>query len=140
LAALGAALGVDAKEAASRKLAEKMVSEGDHRLEAVALLEPIYRAEANHAGVVRILAARAALTADVGKRLEVLDEAYAVVEGQLNDPRRLLEISGQGVAEAAQGRWPEVPWWLERFRTAAAKAGDPTRRAELLAIAIRGIT
>ena len=49
-----------------------MLSEGDHRLDALALLEPLYRAEASHAGVVRILEARAAIQIVMGARVRPL--------------------------------------------------------------------
>jgi tetratricopeptide (TPR) repeat protein len=139
LEAIRGALGVDPREPNARRVAEKMLAEGGHRLDALALLEPLYRAEGSHAGVVRILEARAALGSDSTRRLADLDEAYTVAEQHLSEPNRLLDIAGHGLAEAAHGRWAEVPWWLERFRAAALRAGNPARRAELLAEAVRGV-
>ncbi len=139
LEALRGALAADPKEPAARRIAEKMLSEGDHRLDALALLDPLYRAEGNHAGVVRVLETRAALASDSGGRLADLDEAYSIAEQHVTEPKRLLEIAGGGLREAARGRWAEVPWWLERFRRVAARAGDPARRAELLGEAVSGM-
>jgi tetratricopeptide (TPR) repeat protein len=58
LEALRKALAASPAEPAARRLAEKMLSEGDYRLDALALLEPLYRAEGSHAGIVRVLEAR----------------------------------------------------------------------------------
>jgi tetratricopeptide (TPR) repeat protein len=132
LIALEAALVADPKEPTARRLAEKMVDGGPHRLDAAAILEPVYRAEQSHVGIVRVLEARAEAATDPAQRHSALLEAFDIAEGSLADPRRALDISARGLELAARSRRADLPAWLERFRRAALRGADPARRAELL--------
>ncbi len=140
LDALDAALAVDPREATARKLLDRLLAEGEHRIDAAGILEPIYRAEGNHAGVVRLLAARAEVLTDPARRLAALDEGFRLAEAQLADPRRALELSGRALQQSARFRRGDVSVWLGRFRDAAERAADPARRGELLTLAIADVS
>ena len=132
LTALREALDFDPKEATARRIAERLLSDGTHRLDAAAILEPVYRAEQSHAGIIRVLEARAESAPDPALKQRSLEEAFDIAEGALGDPRRALVLSARGLELSARSRRPDLPGWLERFRRASLKGADPARRAELL--------
>lgn len=140
LDALRRALALDPKEATCRKLAEKLLSEGDRRLDTAAILEPVYRAENNDAGVLRILEARAALLPEPVARFAALDEAYRIATEKLSDPGRAFELAGLALSDAARHRRGEIARWLGRFSSASERGGDPTRKAALLGAAVANLT
>jgi tetratricopeptide (TPR) repeat protein len=139
LDAVEAGLALDPKEPECRRVAERLLAEGEHRIDAAGILEPVYRAEENFAGLVKIQEARAALLTEPARRLAALDDAFRIVESKLPDPKRRLALAGRALAEAARTRRAEVSRWLERFRAAAAESGEPLRAAELLAEAARDV-
>lgn len=132
LAALASALSIDPKESSARRLAERMMGEGEHRSEAAALLEPAYRAEDNHTGVLRVLETRAELSPSPSVKLSSLEEAYALAKEQLGDARRALDIAGRALGLAIQQK-AGTESWIERVRTIAEESGDPARVAAALA-------
>ncbi len=123
------ALAIDPREKTSRATLEKVLASGDHRLEAAAVLEPLYRRENDSVGLLRVLDIRALLSADVHDRLGALEEA-AVVAFSISR-ETALDLVSRGLAQAASGGEPVGPW-LGRFDLFAGDA-DPKRRAALLA-------
>jgi tetratricopeptide (TPR) repeat protein len=128
------ALAVDPHEKSSRTTLEKLLTIGENRLAAGAVLEPIYRSEGNQAGLLRVLELRAGLGASVEDRLAALDEAIAVSEPMPSTQPRALEFAGRALAEAVSGGEPLEPWLLKFERHAGT--ADPKKRAQLLAKAL----
>lgn len=123
------ALDIDPKEKLSRATLEKLLGAGDRRLEAAAVLEPLYRGENEPTGLLRVLELKALLSTDVHTRLGALEEAAVVAFSLSRD--KALEIVSRGLAEAAAGGEPTGPW-LGRFDLFASDT-EPKRRAALLA-------
>ena len=119
----------------ARVTLEKLLAHGDHRLEAGAVLEPVYRREGANAALLKILDLRGSLEADVDGRLAALREA-AVLARDLRtaEPGRALELLGKGLAEAVAGE-RALAEWLDPI-DALGSAADPKRRAAILAEAI----
>ncbi len=129
------ALAFDPHERIARTTLEKLASSpqggGDHRVEAGAVLEPIYRREGARAALSKILEARGSLAKDIDTRLEALREAA----GLAADPARSLDLLGRGLAEAVAGERP-LAEWLDGIDAIGSTAADPKRRAALLGEAI----
>jgi len=135
------ALEVDATERTSRGSLEKLLGFGDHRLEAAAVLEPIYRAEGASAGLLKILDLKAQLAKEPDARLDALEEGLRVAEqGGNADRQRALDFIGRGLTEAVASERPLDPW-LERLERAVPPGSDSKRRASMLsrALGARGI-
>jgi tetratricopeptide (TPR) repeat protein len=130
LAAHSQALALDPAERTSRPAVEKLLAEGELRLAAAEVLEPIARAEANPATLVRVLSARAALVDDAASRLAALAEAAELSLAGLRDARKALDFAARGLSEALAGALVEVPAWIERVERISA--GDLGRRAAVL--------
>jgi tetratricopeptide (TPR) repeat protein len=129
------ALAFDPHERVARTTLEKLASAthagGDHRVEAGAVLEPIYRREGARAPLSKVLEARGSLARDLDTRLEALREAA----GLAVDPARSLDLLGRGLAEAVAGERP-LAEWLDGIDAIGTTAADPKRRASLLGEAI----
>jgi tetratricopeptide (TPR) repeat protein len=126
------ALDLDPSEKTSRSTLEKLLLGAEHRLAASAVLEPIYRAEQNAQGLLRVLDIRAASSPIVQDRLAALEEAANVAESVSKD--KAIEIVARGLAEAVESQEPIRPW-LSRF-TELAESLDPKRRAAFLSRAL----
>jgi lipopolysaccharide biosynthesis regulator YciM len=124
------ALALDPAERTSRSAVERMLSAGELRLAAADVLEPIARAEAAPAALVRVLEARAALLDDAGARLLALDEAAELAHTGLRDARRALDLGGRGLVEALAHALSDVPRWIERVEHLSG--GDVARRGAVL--------
>lgn len=126
------ALAVDPQEKTSRGTLEKLLTAGDHRGEAASVLEPIYRAENNAPGLLRVLELRASLEPIVQDRLLALEEAADVAADVSRD--KAVEIVARGLGEAVESDEPTVPW-LDRFDR-HAEGLDAKKRAALLGTAL----
>ena len=130
------ALEVDSGEKTSRATLDKLLSSGDHRLAAAAVLEPIVRAEGANAALLKILDLKAQLASDPDARLAALAEGVSVVErGEAGERTRGLDFVARGLAEAVEHQRPLHEWleWLARF---IPKDSDPKRRAAVLGRAL----
>ncbi|HWP08975.1 MAG TPA: tetratricopeptide repeat protein, partial [Polyangiaceae bacterium] len=105
-------------EPTARSALERLLAAGETRLFAANVLEPIYRAEGEAAGLVRVLEARAEL-GEPAAVLAALSEALEIAEKQLQSPEQALELAGEGL-ERAVSLGGDVPAWLahvERLST-----------------------
>jgi tetratricopeptide (TPR) repeat protein len=125
------ALAIDPADRASRLALDKLLQQGDLRLAAADVLEPIARREKNAALLVRVLDVRATAAKATHERLRALEEASEVVGRDLRDPRRALEFAGRGLREAVEVAESTVPAWLDRLDRLAT-GPDAARRAELM--------
>jgi tetratricopeptide (TPR) repeat protein len=135
------ALAIDAGEKTSRAALEKLLTGGDHRLAAAAVLEPLYRAEDSTGGLVRVLDLKAQLSENAKDRLDALAEAMAVSASHPQEKTRAIEFAARGLGEAVVGGAPLLPW-LQRVDRLAEMGVDPKRLAALLGKALgdRAIT
>lgn len=125
------ALALDPGERQSRAALDRLLSAGDLRLAAADVLEPIARAEGAPAALLRVLEARAALSADAPARLAALEEAVVVAHEGLRDPRRAVDLAARGLGEALTHALDEVPGFIDRVEQLAG-AGDVARGAAVL--------
>lgn len=133
--ALEHALSRDPKEPTARRLAERLLGESAYRKQAAGMLGPVYRAEGNHAGTVRVLETLAELSDQPSEALAALEEAHQTAGELLRDPRRCLEISGRAL-NLLVSRKSGFGVWLERLRSAAEESGDASRAAASLSTAL----
>ncbi len=126
------ALAGDPEEKTSRTTLEKMLVGGEGRIAAAAVLEPIYRAEGNAQGLLRVLEIRASGAEDARSRLAALEEAADVAADVSRD--RGVDIVARGLGEAIASSEP-IATWLERFDR-IADGVDRKKRAALLATAL----
>lgn len=133
LATFSEVLRVQPDEAASRTALEWLLGSGEARLAAADVLEPIYRAEGNQAGIVRVLETRA----ELGSGPEIFDalgEALSIAESKLESPDKALEIAGWAL-EQAVALGGDVAGWLAHVERIGA-AGASQWRAVFLADAL----
>ena len=128
----GRVLEFDPQEPATRGTLEKLLSNKQHRAQAAEVLEPIYRAERNTGGLLRVLEVRVEEADGVESRLTALLEASRVAEE--TSPDRALELASLGLLEAAQNHVDVHPW-LERVERLSTGL-DAKRRAGLFSRAL----
>ncbi|HEY3499126.1 MAG TPA: tetratricopeptide repeat protein, partial [Polyangiaceae bacterium] len=133
LAAFSEVLKVQPDEPTSRAALEWLLGTGEVRLAAADVLEPLYRAEGAHAGIVRVLEARAEVGAGP-EIFEALGEALAIAESKLESPDKALELAGWGL-EQAVALGGDVPGWLAHVERIGA-GGASQWRAVFLADAL----
>ena len=118
------ALALDPNDKSVRGAVEKLLSVGDHRLAAAAVLEPLYRragaSDVSSAQLLRLLDVRASLSKTATERLAALEEARLLCEASPNDRPRAIEFAGRGLAEAVRARAPITPWLHAVERAAGA--------------------
>ncbi|HEX9298044.1 MAG TPA: hypothetical protein VF881_19525, partial [Polyangiaceae bacterium] len=120
----GGALALDPKDDASRKMLEQFLEAEGHRLLAAQVLEPVYRAEGNPIGLLKVLEARAQSTADVDGRLAIFEEVVNLLDTDLGESARALGVAGTALREVvAHGRPTEK--WMNRVEELCTKLGDP---------------
>lgn len=100
------------------------------RREAAELLSPVYRAEADHAELLRVLQVLVDAQEDPLERLEVLQDAIDVAETGLDDPAKAFELAARAVREGV-GHTDLSPW-LERLDRLAAKTRRRSDQVQLL--------
>ncbi len=136
IAAFDEALTFDPAQAAARSALEKLAGSGDHRLDAVRVLEPIYRREGATDALLRMLEVRGALAQDLDERLGAMREAADLGVGLGRaEAARAVDLAGRGLTEAAAGGRP-LAEWLDRVDRMLPPGGDPRRRAAILSRAI----
>jgi tetratricopeptide (TPR) repeat protein len=150
------ALVYDPQEPTARTALESLLDEGEHRLEAAQVLEPIYRLDARriersrlsgslmppaidgsgaHGALLHVLSIRAELSPVVSDRLSALDEAVRVAEEAA--PGRALSFAGQGLGEALSAG-EDITNWLAALERARGKARDPSEVATVVDTALTG--
>src|SRR5262249_37410709 len=107
-------LRTDPKNAACKQGLEELFAAGDFRTQAAALLEPIYRSEGNIADVARLLETRVEISPELADRMTAYDQAVALIERDLADPKRALELAGRALGEAAASDTKCVAVWLDK--------------------------
>lgn len=122
----------DAQEPTTRAALEKLLSSGKRGHVAASILEPLYRAERNTAGLLRVLDVRVEEASSLEARLSALNEASRVAEEAF--PERALELAGRGLTEAAAGG-VNLLSWLERTER-LSQGQDAKRRSQLFARAL----
>jgi tetratricopeptide (TPR) repeat protein len=130
------ALAADPTDKTSRTAVEKLLLSGDHRLAAAAVLEPLYRAEDSAEGLARVLDVRAALEPDFTARLVILREVADIVENRIGDPKRAINLAGQGLRQAAEAGLDDFSEWLAIIDRLAPTGTYAVRRAEVLSQAL----
>jgi tetratricopeptide (TPR) repeat protein len=134
--AFNEALAFDPHDKTARATLEKLANQGDDRLAAGRVLEPLYRREGAIAPLLRILELRGTAADAVDDRLAALAEAadLAAANGA-GDAGRAAELAGRGLAEAVAGGRP-LHEWFERLDRVAGPGTDPKKRAAILGNAI----
>jgi tetratricopeptide (TPR) repeat protein len=134
--AFNEALAFDPHDKTARATMEKLASQGEHRLAAARILEPLYRREGASGPLLRILELRGGAAEAIDERLEALAEAVDLAASSgAGEATRAAELAGRGLAEAVAGERP-LSEWLERLDRVAGPGTDPKRRAALLGHAI----
>lgn len=136
IATFAEALEADASDSTARTALEKLAANGDHRLAAARLLEPIYRREGAKAPLVKTLELLGTLEETSVARLDALREAATLARGAGSaDSSHTLELLALGLAEAVAAGRP-LHEWLDRLDQVTGPAVDSKRRAVVLAHAI----
>src|SRR5215471_1612108 len=138
-AAIGAferALHFDAKDEISRQRLEGLLNDAEHGPAAAMVLEPLYRAEGNAQGLLLILSAQLELSTEVGGRLAILGEAVALLDRDLGQLPRALELAGTALRESVLGDRSQMAVWIGRIEELSARHNDPQAKAALLARAL----
>ncbi|MGH7434627.1 MAG: hypothetical protein ACRENE_03055, partial [Polyangiaceae bacterium] len=136
-------LEADPKNAMARRAVERMMRAGDRRLEAAAILGPLYEREGDPEGRLAVLETRANLQPYTGSRLLAFVEAVEVAAGAGLKDRALaacrnainLDPSSPELHEKYDDlvRGTEGPGErLSRHEDALGRATDPQRRSRLL--------
>lgn len=125
-------------ESISRGGLQRLVSEGEHRLAAAAILEPLLRPEGPSPALFEVLATRAELAELPESRIAAISDALDIGDALDLDPARRLELSGSGLPLAAAQAPETIDSWLERMSALGRAAGQEQRYAELLGNAALG--
>lgn len=112
IAAYRQALDLDRSDETCRKAVEHLLRNGDQRIAAADVLEPIYRQESASAGLLEVLEARAELAGEAMTKLAALREGTEIADQQLGDQARALKNAGLGLRVAVSDAADEVPEWL----------------------------
>jgi tetratricopeptide (TPR) repeat protein len=128
------ALETDASDKVSRTAVDKLLGTGEpeHRLQAAAILESVYRDEAPGPGLLRVLEARSELEPEREARVLALEEAIGLADRVLRDPARALELAARGLRHAVNEDAASIPTWVGRLRGFAADAGKVPEQAKAL--------
>jgi len=100
------------------------------RLEAAAILEPIYAASRDHEGLLRVLATQADASDDAGFVSQCFERSAEICEDLLQDPARALAAVDRGMQAAA--KIGDVSKWLARLERLAQATGDRRRQVQVL--------
>ncbi|HRG95079.1 MAG TPA: tetratricopeptide repeat protein [Polyangiaceae bacterium] len=122
----------DPQEPTTRGTLEKLLSNKPLRARAAEVLEPVYRAERNTAGLLRVLEVRVEEADGLPARLAALLEASRVAEETV--PERAVELAALGLRDAAHGKDQVLPW-LERAERLSLGL-DAKRRSALFSAAL----
>ncbi|WP_437324443.1 tetratricopeptide repeat protein [Sorangium sp. So ce381] len=146
---LGAPPGNGAAGAESSRQSSHLLLTDDQRLAACAVLEPIARAEKAAPLLVRVLETKAELgpvawapgasaptPADVSGRLAALEEAAAVAERELRDPKKALDLSARGLSLATAYAPERLARWVAEVERLTEHGSESARRAPALAGAL----
>jgi tetratricopeptide (TPR) repeat protein len=134
--AFNEALAFDSFDKTARATLEKLASQGDDRLAAARVLEPLYRRDGAIGPLLRILELRGAAAETLDERLVALAEATDLAASSATgDASRAAELAGRGLAEAVAGERP-LNEWLDRLDRVAGTGTDPKKRAGILGAAI----
>ncbi|HEY3592637.1 MAG TPA: hypothetical protein VGL13_02145, partial [Polyangiaceae bacterium] len=136
IAAFGKVLALDPSDNGSRAALEGLLGREEHRAGSADLLEPIYRAEGNARGLLLILRARGASTADPTLRLRLLEEATALLDRDLGETAEALGVAGGALREAVAHERTAIEPWVQRVQELSAKIGDSAGLAALLTRAL----
>jgi len=135
IAAFDEALAFDPGQADARSALEKLAAAGDNRLDAVRVLEPVYRREGGTDALLRMLGARGVLAPDVDERLGALRDAADLAAATGSPAAGAVDLVSRGLAEAAGGGRP-IAEWLDRLDRLLPPGREAKRRATILSRAI----
>jgi tetratricopeptide (TPR) repeat protein len=141
--AFGLSLSLDPTNEIARAAVERLMEEGSHRLDAAALLEPIYAQEGSTEGQLRVLETRAWLLPDPSLRLALFTAAMekAALAGLVDRATALCRhaINLDASSPGLHARYDQLMGAKEppderagRYESALDRASDPSRRAALL--------
>ena len=126
------AVTLDPEERLARAGLERLLTIEPTRLAAATLLEPLVRASANSAEVLKVLEARAEAEESAQARLAVRDEAIFIAENELGERDRALEIAVRALRDALENEPDVANDWITVVARLAPNTTNPSRRAELL--------
>ena len=129
LRAFERSLEIDPAEATSRQSLERMLKKKELRLEAAAILEPIFRAERKTAKLVELLELRAAFADDPHVRLRSLEQAAELVD-ELGETERGLKLCQLALELSVAHDRQSLRAWLERLQHFAD--AEPQRVSQIL--------
>ncbi|WP_437722098.1 tetratricopeptide repeat protein [Sorangium sp. So ce861] len=143
------ASGAGGAEPAPSRQSAHLVLTDDQRLAACAVLEPIARREGAAQLLVRVLETRAEIApvawapgaaapapADVSGRLAALEEAAAVAERELRDPKKALDLAARGLSIATAAAPERIARWVAEIERMTEHGSESARRAPTLAGAL----
>lgn len=143
IGALRRCVSLDAANAVARRALERLLEEGDHRLEAADILDPIYKQEGAVDGQLRVLETRAWLSPDQRSHLVMLTTAMHIAIAA-NMPDRALALCRHAInadpsSPGLHSRYDDLVGKTEtpeerlaRYESALDRAVDPSRRLALL--------
>ncbi|HLV66682.1 MAG TPA: tetratricopeptide repeat protein, partial [Polyangiaceae bacterium] len=132
LDAFARAFSLDASDRAARAGLERLLAIESTRIAAADLLEPVYRASATPAELLKVLEARAEGESTAEARLAARDEVIYLSENELADPDRALEHAVRALRDALENEPSAAGDWSVVVLRLAPACTSPTRRAELL--------
>jgi tetratricopeptide (TPR) repeat protein len=100
------------------------------RLDAAAILEPIYAASRNHEGLIRVLTTQAEASDDPTFIAQCFERCAEIYEDLLKDPTRALAAVDRGMQAAA--KVGELGKWIQRLERLAEATGDRKKQVEVL--------
>jgi tetratricopeptide (TPR) repeat protein len=126
------ALAVDMTHEPSRlALAHLLDHEDDQaRLEAAALLHPIYEAEGAHEKLLRVVEVEAKASDDPAFRAGRYETAVRIAEDSLGDDQRAMRFAVLGTKEAATAG--DLTPWLAALERLAPRAGARAKQVEVM--------
>ncbi|WP_437935552.1 tetratricopeptide repeat protein [Sorangium sp. So ce341] len=143
------ASGAGGAEPTPSRQSAHLVLTDDQRLAACAVLEPIARGEGAAQLLVRVLETRAEIApvawapgaaapapADVSGRLAALEEAAAVAERELRDPKKALDLAARALSIATAAAPGRVARWVAEVERLTEHGSESARRAPTLAGAL----
>ncbi len=126
------AVALEPTNALARVFLERLVAEGERRLDAAAILETASVAAGSDEGLLSALETKAELTASPEEALEAVERALAIAARAPERATRGLLLAGRGLALVVVHRPADIPVWTARLREFAAAADEPGTEAELL--------
>lgn len=115
--------------AAGRAALERLLASPNERAQVIAILEPIYEGEGDHARLADLLAAKLTVEADGTERASILSRIAELAEKRLGDKVRALDAVGGWLAEdpaseLAAAELERLAGELGRWEEAAARLTD----------------